>query len=410
MPNRPFRFIHAGDFHLEQPLMGVAEVPDHLRDVFLDAPYLAAQRVFDAAIDEDAQFVVLSGDLLQPPNAGPRAILFLVEQFSRLAERNIPVYWAGGDVDPPEAWPSAIPMPGNVHRFPRGRVEQLGCDLDGMPLVRLAGASCEPQHGPRPGEFVADPGGLYTLAVAYGTADPSSMQGRGVHYWALGGRHDRSTPLHGPCMIHYCGSPQGRCPQESGIHGCTFVEVNAQQSSRTSLIPTEAARWHTERLPIDDATTHDDLELRIRERLHTLQESATDVPLMISWLLSGKGALAAELRRGRLAADLLNRLRVECGHGQPPAWSISLDLEWTESLPPEWYEQETIRGDFLRALRQLQMNPAEPVDLQRYVAESHRAGTLAEMLAIADEAVRQRALREATLLGVDLLSGEETQA
>ena len=44
MSTRPFRFVHASDFHLEQPLMGVAEVPDHLRELFLDAPYAAARQ------------------------------------------------------------------------------------------------------------------------------------------------------------------------------------------------------------------------------------------------------------------------------------------------------------------------------------------------------------------------------
>jgi hypothetical protein len=194
------------------------------------------------------------------------------------------------------------------------------------------------------------------------------------------------------------------------MHGCTLVEVDAQQSSRTSLITTDSIRWHSERLLINDATTRDDLEMRLRERLHALQESASNVPLLLSWNLSGKGALAAQLQRGTLAADLLAWLRAEYGHGQVAAWSVSLDVESTEPLPPEWYEQETIRGDFLRAIRQLQMNTAESLDVERYVAEAHRAGTLAESVAIGDEAVRDRALREAALLGVDLLSGEEAQA
>ena len=38
MSGWPFRFIHASDLHLERPLMGVAEVPDHLRDCFSKPP------------------------------------------------------------------------------------------------------------------------------------------------------------------------------------------------------------------------------------------------------------------------------------------------------------------------------------------------------------------------------------
>jgi DNA repair protein SbcD/Mre11 len=137
MSSRPFRFIHASDFHLEQPLMGVAEVPDHLRELFLDAPYAAAQQVFEAALAEDVGFVVLSGDILQPLATGPRGPLFLAEQFARLAARGIGVYWAGGAVDPPETWPGVVKLPQNVHVFPRGRMEETTIAWESETLARL---------------------------------------------------------------------------------------------------------------------------------------------------------------------------------------------------------------------------------------------------------------------------------
>ena len=243
MPTTPFRFVHSGDFHLEQPLMGVADVPDHLRDLFLDAPYDGARRVFEAAVAEDADFVLLSGDIVHPAKTGPRGPLFLVEQFTRLAARGIDVYWAGGPADPPEAWPAAVRLPENVHLFPQGHVEEVLASGKAGPLARLAGVSRGPQRPLRPGDFHADPGGLYTIAIAHGDAEPAALQCRGLDYWALGGRHDRSTPQSSPIVIHYSGSPQGRWPRELGIHGCTLVQVDAQRQTHTSLIPTDAVRW-----------------------------------------------------------------------------------------------------------------------------------------------------------------------
>ena len=120
MSHRPFRFVHASDFHLETPLEGVAEVPDHLREPLVDAAYTAAGRVFDAVLAEEAEFLVLSGDILHPPHTGPRGPLFLSEQFARLAQRQIPVYWATGGIDPPEVWPGVIPLPEQVHLSVRG--------------------------------------------------------------------------------------------------------------------------------------------------------------------------------------------------------------------------------------------------------------------------------------------------
>ena len=86
-----------------------------------------------------------------------------------------------------------------------------------------------------------------------------------IHYWALGGRHDRSTPLADPPMIHYCGSPQGRRPEETGIHGCTLVQVDAQRQTRTSLIPTDAVRWINERVAVDETTSREILEARLHD-------------------------------------------------------------------------------------------------------------------------------------------------
>ena len=84
-----------------------------------------------------------------------------------------------------------------------------------------------------------------------------------------------------------------------------------------------------------------------------------------------------------------------------------MEVELPASLPPAWYEQETIRGDFLRAVRHLQMNAGESLELESYVAEQHLAGILATAVAPGDLPARQRVLREAAWLGVDLLTGEE---
>jgi DNA repair protein SbcD/Mre11 len=46
MPTRPLRFVHTSDLHLEQPPFGIAQVPEHLRELFLECAYWAAERVF----------------------------------------------------------------------------------------------------------------------------------------------------------------------------------------------------------------------------------------------------------------------------------------------------------------------------------------------------------------------------
>ena len=406
MANRPFRFVHAADFHLETPAGGISEIPDHLREPLMESGFRAAERVFDAVLAEEAEFLVLAGDILDPQLTGPRGPWFLVRQFQRLAEREIAVYWAGGRVDPVEAWPQSMRLPENVHVFPRGRVESAVRQREGLPLARLLGVGRVRGRAMRPGDFDPDPAGLYTIAVVHGRADAATLSARGIHYWALGGNHTRQTLFSSPQVAHYPGTPQGRRPQETGSHGCTLVSVDEQQHTRTTLLPTDVIRWHDERIVVEETTTRADLERRLRERTGALVEAEPAVELLISWTVAGSGPLAAAIRHGGLAAELLAMLRGEAKAAKLPAWSVSLAAEPLAVLPPPWYEQETILGDFLRQVRQYQMNPEEAMGLEGCLSESQAAGPLGSMASLSDPSTRERVLREAAMLGVDLLSGE----
>ena len=259
----------------------------------------------------------------------------------------------------------------------------------------------------RTGDFDPDPAGLFSIGVVHGTAEPNALKARGINYWALGGSHTRHTLFSTPHLAHYPGSPQGRQPDEPGPHGCTLVEVDDRRQAATTLVPTDVMRWQSERIVVDEATSDDDLDTLIRERMQALIETFSGMDLLVSWTIAGAGPLLARLRQGELAATLLGALRQEYGFGPPAAWSVSLAAETLAVLPPEWYEQETIRGDFLRGIRHYQMNPAEPLELEGYLSERQLAGTLGAAAAISEAALRQRVLREAAMLGVDLLSGEE---
>ena len=52
MAGQHFRFLHAGDFALHEPIEAVPDAPAGVRDLLIDAPFLAAQLVFSTAIEE----------------------------------------------------------------------------------------------------------------------------------------------------------------------------------------------------------------------------------------------------------------------------------------------------------------------------------------------------------------------
>lgn len=410
MASTPLRFLHAGDFHLEEFPSGITEAPDHLRDLLIDVPYRAAVNVFDAALREAVDFVVLAGDLLQPEITGPRGALFLHDQFQRLAARQIAVYWAAGEVDSPSLWPDWLELPPNVHVFSSSRVEELAHQRDGLTIARLRGIGRDGQRPVSLAAFEQEVSGPLTIAVVNGEFDAAAFEGSQINYWALGGRHERSTLLSSPGVAHYCGTPQGRQPHEGGSHGCTLVHVDGTGPIRTTLVPTDVLRWCHERVSIDQRSSRESLEAALRQRMRGLEETAPGTALLVAWTVAGHGPLLAHLRAGKVSAELLEWLRTEYGLASPPRWSVSLEAEPTAALPAAWYEEDSIRGDFLRAVRQYQAGGHEPLDLDAYLDPRHASGTLGAAVSVSDPAVRERVLREAALLGVDLLSGEETQS
>jgi len=410
MSQTPFRFVHASDFHLERPPCGVSEVPDHLRAAFAEAPYRAVERTMDLALSEQVDFVVLAGNLLQAEATGPRGPLFLVEQFERLGARGIQVYWAGGQSDPPESWPAFAPLPENVHVFPERRPEEVVHHREGQAVARLIGLSRRKSKKLRPGDFVAAEGGPLAIAVTYGEIDRAAIANRGIQYWALGGRRRRETQSESPAVAHFPGTTQGRQPDEAGPCGCTLVEVDAGGKLRTRLAPTDVLRYRQEEIQLDEPATKQALERLLLERLRTIAATTPGVDQLISWTISGAAPLAAPLHRGGWSGELLTRLRNEAGYASPAAWSVSLEVE-SPDAPNSWHQQDTLLGDYLRAIRD-RLSDAEDeepgLDLVPYLGERQATDALAAAARLDDRSTRERVLRKAALLGADLLRGEET--
>ena len=370
MPGIPFRFLHASDFHLEQPLLGLSQVPDHLRDVLIDAPYVAAENVFDTALSQDVDFLILAGDVIHPRNAGPRGIELVRRHLLRLAERNIAVYWAAGTVDPAGGWPTAVPLPANVFRFEDGGVTAVEHRRGPQAVATLLGTGREGNEPLDPAAFDLESDSPFRIAVAHGPADAKQLREARIDYWALGGRHSAYKLFSERSIAQYCGSPQGRRETEGGLHGCTLVQVDEQGQAVCQMVPTDVVRWHNERIELTAPMTQADLERVLHDRTRHLSETNSARQLLVTWsvveaefLTQEHGeTLASQLRRGSLADELVGRLRREFGMTSPGVWTAELDVVPPEELPAAWYEEDTILGDLLRLVRHYQVHEGEPLD------------------------------------------------
>lgn len=403
MPGESFRFIHASNFRLERPLAGIAEVPENLCDTLIEAPFASAEAVFQAAIIEEVDFVVLAGDLLDPQEAGPHAVAFLLGQFEQLNERGIDVYWATGRSDAVSRWPGEIHLPENVFVFAIDHPESVTFTRNDRQIARIIGQSFDGNEQIRPAGFRDDGSGLPHIAVAHGRLDSSTVENGTIRYWALGGSQSARTLSNAPATVHYSGGPVGFTVHDSGPHGCTLVQFAREGQVRLRQIDTDTVRWCSEQLILDAGTDLKEIKNQMRRRMKDLSAAGADRPLLVCWKLTTGGTTG--ISRPFAVDELLTWLRDQFGEASRPAWSVSVEIENQGSLPDELYDEDTILGDFLRAVRR-QQETGRAMDVSPYLSGCHVSPEVAELLHVSADA-SSRVLNEVAVKSVGLLRGEE---
>lgn len=404
MAKESFRFIHASDFHLERPLQDILDLPENLKRTLVEAPWKAAEAVFEHAVVENVDFVVLAGDLLNPLTCGAPGVAFLLDQFENLRERGIQVYWAGGSVDDPERWPEAVTLPGNVQLFSKHEVQAVVHRRHQTPLVTLLGRSSAGNEIVRAAEYARDPDDNFVLAVAVGQADSESLAAERVDYWALGGQHQAEILRSDEPAIRYCGAPQARCLKEPGEHGFVLVDVDAQRNLQIHSVGVDLVRYATHDIDADDVAMGRDLRQVLAKRVSRLQSESAGRHLLVKWRVHLDLEHAAVVGPSAIE-ELLGWLRREFGHGQPSCWSLDMEILPPKEFPSKWKEEDTILGDFLRTAAQHRKEAGKRLNLKPLIdAETPASNNWQATLASGSQAAT---LDKSTLLGVDLLRGHK---
>jgi DNA repair exonuclease SbcCD nuclease subunit len=405
MPGESFRFIHASDFHLEKPLGDLDELPPPLRDAMATAPHQAVKAIFDAALSDNIDFILLSGDLLHPQAAGPYGMNLLLEQFERLHQKNTPVYWAAGHVDDPVKWPEAIALPPNVTLFAKDRAAQINVVRGGRTICRVVGRSSDGRTSLHVPGFESEAADDFTIGLGHGDATLETLSQSRFDFWCLGGKHNREElESDGEVAALFSGSPQGRSLTETGSHGFSVVDVDAERNVRVHDMPCDLFRYCREQINSADIASVGSIENLIGERIVRLQHEAAGRHLIIGWeIVAENGEALASLGNDEA---LLTWVRREYGHGTPAAWSTSLKIRPPQKYPKSWYEEDTILGDYLRIAADARKGDGKSLNLLP-MTEEHPglASGTATLLAEIPQARRGETLEQATLIGVELLRG-----
>ncbi len=407
MAKESIRFIHAGDFHLERPMQDLMDLPEHLKQTLVDAPWKAAEAVFETAVIENVDFVLLSGDLLNPVSCGACGPAFLLEQFEELAKHKIQVFWAAGSVDDPDRWPDAVVLPSNVHLFSKRQMEPVIYRRNGSALATILGRSNDGRESIRAAEFQVESDDTYVIACVHGAADRESLLSQRIDYWALGGNHQRQS-LHGEAPhMRISGTTQSRSFDEEGSHGFWTVEVDGNHDAQITPTDVDLFRYVTQSLDAEDLSMGRDMRQLMSKRIARLQSENGTRSLIVRWRVEMDLENSALVGPAALE-EILGWLRREYGHGACCVWSTDIEVLSPKALPTKWQEEDTILGDFLRTATDNRKSLGKDLNLKP-IAEGETPGTPAwQALLIQDDvAATTTMLDRATLLGVDLLRGHK---
>jgi DNA repair protein SbcD/Mre11 len=366
MGKESIRFIHAGDFHLERPMQDLLDLPEHLRQQLVDAPWKAAENIFEMAIVENVDFLLLSGDLLNPVACGASGPAFLLDHFEKLNQNKIPVYWAAGTVDDPDRWPEAVMLPPNVHLFSKKQVEPVVFRRNGVPLATILGRSNDGRESIRAAEFQLDEDDTYVIAMAHGKAERDTLMSQRIDFWALGGPHNRQT-LHGEAPhMRVCGSPQGRAFNEPGAHGCFTIEVDGNHDAQIVATDVDLFRYTTQTLDSEDLALGRDIRPLMTKRISRLQSENGTRHLIVEWKVEMDLENAATVGPAALE-EILSWARREYGHGACSVWSTDISVLSPKEFPKKWQEEDTILGDFLRTATEHRKSLGKEINLKSFV-------------------------------------------
>lgn len=388
-------FIHIADIHLGSPLRALEGASEEMATNLARAAETAFSRSVTEAIERNVDFIVVAGDLYDREARSVRANQFLVEQFQRLEQADIPGFVVHGNHDPLGRGAEKLDLPDNVHVFSTDEVGSEfypdGDDAEAEILGRSYGSRHE--GGNFIQEFTPEEAGIPSIGLLHTALDPDGREfvpcdeddlaSRDVDYWALGHVHHLRTLDSAPGA--YPGIPQPRHAGEPPVGGCLVVELDGGNSPDIEFVPTSSVVWYPVEVDVSqfDSPDYDaeianltDLESHLVDRGLELQGYeiedyvthaivVTDADwepegIVCRWTLSGRGDIYHVLADSDEGPELLaERVRDQLGGDDPFVWTESVKDRTKPPLPDreQLAEENEVIARFLDLVEDLRDDP-----------------------------------------------------
>ena len=325
------KFIHCADLHIDSPLRKLSSYSDSPADKIKSATRSAFEKIIDYCLEEEADFLLISGDLFDGNCRDFNTILWICKQARRLGE--LPILIVHGNHDYANGLARLIPWPKNVHLFSSDHPSTKRIlSKDGIE-VAVHGQSY-PKAAVKENLAIGFPealDGAVNIGILHcnfeGSADHdpyapckrADLVSKSYDYWALGHIHQSicyAPNRTGEPWIVYPGNIQGRHIRESGPKGCFLVSANQDGiCAEPKFLHTDTLRWYELMLPINPLhTTMDELIADLEMKLEQLCERENKHTMALRIHLSGKTKLYQHLLTEWPSAEL--RIRDLCSHYQ----------------------------------------------------------------------------------------------
>ncbi len=332
------KIIHTGDLHLGMTFKSLGVKSKlHRRDcqdVF--------SNIIDLTIKEKANALLIAGDLFDQPNPSKSIVAFVIDELKRLKEKNIPVFIITGNHDPykkDSLWFNYT-FPSNVIIFDSNNLESKSVgDLEVYGLAYTNNTK-EPLKG-----FKAEKNDKFKVGLIHGSTtnikeddDPeysyrpitkTQIDDSGLDYIALGHFHDL-LEVKAKVKCFYCGSPEGLSFKNKSDSGVLIVSY---ANGKVSVKPhkTDIREFHN--IEIDCTKLYNDSEIR-----KTLQKNKGDNKIL-RLILKGSPTLDFQLDKEFLEKEFSSEY-------------FYLKIEDRIHIPNNLQEDETIRGQFIKLIKQ----------------------------------------------------------
>jgi exonuclease SbcD len=417
---KPFSFIHTADLHLDSPFTGLRQVDGTVASLIKDSTFRAFDNVVDLALRHKVDFLLVAGDVYDGSDRSLRAQLKFADGLQTLAQAGVRSFVCHGNHDPLDGWSAALRWPEGVHIF-GPELESIPLTLGGEDAVVVHGISY-PQsqidedfgkgfhrQGPYPFQI-----GLFHCSLGsdpahetYALRTMDELVSADLDYWALGHVHTHRLLKDGHPFIAYPGNTQGLHIREPGPRGCLVVQVDGQGTVNARFEPTDAVRWFSKNIQINDLETEADLIEALERTCDEIRHEAQGRPAIARITIVGRGALHPVLRRPQVVADLMERLRETGLASAPPLWIERIQVQTNTPID---LDSRRNSADFLgEVLRLIENSRRNPTGLQQVISELYHDRRVRRYLEIPAEAEVVEILGEVESRCLDELVAEETE-